>query len=47
MSGDIVRRKSGKLAAHFSSEMRHCAGNNIGFYNINLKVIMLNSVSFS
>ena len=47
MSGDTVHRKSGELAARFPSEMRHCAGNNTGFYNINLKVIMLNSVSFS
>lgn len=29
MSGDAVHRKSGKLAANFSSEMRLCAGNNI------------------
>lgn len=29
MSGDIVHRKSGELAACFSSEMRHCAGNGI------------------
>lgn len=47
MSGDTVHRKSGELAACFPSEMRHCAGNNTGFYNINLIVIMLNSVSFS
>ena len=31
MSGDSVHRKRGELAACFSSEMRHCAGNNIGF----------------
>lgn len=47
MRGDIVHRKSGELAACFSSETRHCAGNNIGFYNLNLKVIMVNPVSFS
>lgn len=28
-SGDAIHRKSGKLAANFSSEMRHCAGNSI------------------